>query len=140
MVSSAQETNVEVAVEAFRRWMGGDVDGTLEILDPEIEIYVPAELANTGTYRGHEAFLKWTSDWNEAWTNYEMSVKDIGPLGERHVISSVHQRAEGAGSGIPVAMDLTWLTEVRDGKVVALHLYATEDDARRVGEEREAGA
>ena len=133
-----QQRNAELAVEAFDRWLDGNVEGTLELLDPEVEIYVPVELANTGTYRGHEEFLRWTADWDEAWTNYEMTVNEISPLGERHVVSSITQRAEGAGSGIPVEMDLTWLTEVRNGKVVAVHLYATEEQARKVGAEREA--
>jgi ketosteroid isomerase-like protein len=137
--SEGQQRNVAFALEAFDVWLAGDVDGTLAMFDEELEIHVPSELGNSGTYRGRDEFLAWTKDWDEAWDEYEMSVLGSEPLGERHVISRVHQSAKGAGSGVPVEMEIAWLTEIRDGKIAALHLYPTEDDARRAGREREAG-
>jgi ketosteroid isomerase-like protein len=139
VTSDAQERNVELAVRAFDIWLAGDVDGTLAMFDEEIEVHVPSELGNSGTYRGRDEFLGWIKEWEEAWDEYEMKVVRSAPQGERHVVSIVHQRAKGAGSGVPVEMEIAWLTEIRGGKIAALHLYPTEEDARRVGDEREAG-
>lgn len=133
------EENVAFGLRSFEIWLSGDVEGALALMSEDIEIHVPPELANAGTYRGHDAFLRWINDWDEAWTDYEMEVVSSAPAGERHVVSAVRQRAKGAGSGVEVAMDVVWLTEVRDEKIAALHLYTTEEEARRVAEEREAG-
>lgn len=133
-----QRENVEFGLRSFEVWLSGNREEALSMMADDIEIHVPAELVNAGTYRGHEAFLRWIDEWEEAWTDYEMEIESSEPAGERHVVSSVRQRAKGAGSGVEVEMAVAWLTEIRDGKLAALHLYSTPEEARRVASEREA--
>jgi hypothetical protein len=77
--------------------------------------------------------------WLEAWEGYEIEIVGIGPVGERHVVASAHQSAKGRGSGVPVEMDLAYMTELRGETFVALHLYPSRDDAVEAAERREAG-
>jgi ketosteroid isomerase-like protein len=135
-----QQRNLEAiqgGVEAFRR---GDLDAVLELLDPEIEVYMPSELANSGTYRGHDGYRRWLAQWLEAWDDFDLELDDIEAVGRTHVVSRAHQTARGRGSGIPVEMWISYLWDVRDGHAVALHLYPTRDEAVEVAERREREA
>jgi ketosteroid isomerase-like protein len=138
--SDTRTSNVALARTAIETWISGDVEGTLAMLSEEVEVFVPPELANTGSFRGHQEFLRWAGDWNEAWADLGLNVETEEPVGERHVVAVVHQTATGRGSGIPVEMDVAFLTEVRGGEIAAVHLYPTAEDARRVAEERESQA
>jgi ketosteroid isomerase-like protein len=51
------------SIDAYSR---GDVEALLEQLDEEIEVYTPPELPNAGRYRGHQGFLQWLGQWDEA--------------------------------------------------------------------------
>jgi ketosteroid isomerase-like protein len=135
---ASSELNVELARRSISAWIAGDRESTLAMMADDVEVFVPSELANTGAFRGKEEFRSWIAEWDEAWADLKLEVQDVDPVGERHVIASIRQRATGRGSGIPVEMDIAFLTEVRDDKIAGLHLYATVDEARRVAEQRES--
>jgi ketosteroid isomerase-like protein len=139
-VEDLQRRNVEAikgGVDAFRR---GDLDAVLELLDPEIEVYMPGDLANAGTYRGHDGYRQWLAQWLEAWDEFDLELADVEAVGRTHVVSRAHQTARGKGSGIPVEMWISYLWDVRDGLAIALHLYSTRDEAIEVAERREREA
>jgi hypothetical protein len=35
----------------------------LEQLDEDVEVYTPPELPNSGTYHGHDGFLRRAAEW-----------------------------------------------------------------------------
>jgi len=130
-ISEVQERNVEFTRRSLGAWIAGDRSGVIEALAGDIEVFVPSELANTGSYRGKDEFVRWIADWDEAWANLDLDVRDLTPVGDRHVIALLRQSATGRGSGIPVEMELAFLTDVGDGKIAALHLYSTVEEARQ---------
>jgi ketosteroid isomerase-like protein len=135
-----QRENVEAitaGVEAFRR---GDVEEVMFLLDDDIEVHMPSDLPNSGTYRGHDEYRKWLGRWLEAWEGFDMEIEQIEPVGRTHVVSYTHQTARGKGSGIPVEMWISYMWDVRDGKAVAMHLYSTREEAIGVAERREREA
>jgi ketosteroid isomerase-like protein len=121
-------------LDAFNR---GDTDAVLEFLDEDVEVYMPSELPNSGTYRGHDGYLQWVDQWLDAWEGFTIESAELEPVGERHVVGAVHQSARGKGSGIPVEMSIAYLWEVRDGKAAIQHLYATPEEAVAVAKRRE---
>lgn len=120
--------------EAYAR---GDVDGTLEIFDPEITVVSPVNMANAGTYHGHDGFLAWISQWNEAWESFATELLGVQRIGERHVVTHVRQSGVGRGSGAEVAMETGWVFEIRDGLCVYLAIFPTVEEARALAAERE---
>ena len=138
-LSAEQRSNLELTERAFEAFNAGDTDRVLALLDPDVEIYMPSELPNSGTFWGHEGYLKWTANWLDAWENFTVEIRKMEPVGERHVVSHAHQSATGKGSGIPVEMDIAYMTESLDGKATALHLYLSPDEARRIAQDRESG-
>ena len=137
-LSAEQQANLQLTERAFEAFNAGDTDGILALLDTDVEIYMPTELPNSGTFRGHAGYLKWTDNWLDAWENFNVEIRRMEPVGERHVVSHAHQSATGKGSGIPVEMDMAYMTESRDGKAIALHLYPSVEEARRTARKREA--
>jgi ketosteroid isomerase-like protein len=135
---SEPRQNVEVTTAAFEAFARGDTEGLLALADPEVVVYMPTTLPNSGTYRGHAGYLQWIGQWLEAWEDFRIEVIAMTPVGRRHVVVDTHQRGVGRGSGIAVEQDMIYMTEIGDGRFVALHLYPTHDEALVVAQQREA--
>jgi ketosteroid isomerase-like protein len=121
-MSSAEE-NVARVLEGADAFQRGDVEAFLELLDPEVEIYSTPELANPGTFHGREGYLRWSSEWFDAWEDFRVVIEAVQPVGERHVVAAVRQLGRGKGSGIEVEMRAAYMWELRGGKAVRLQLH-----------------
>ncbi len=136
-----QRRNVELVRRGAEAFQSGDLDALLALTGEDFEVFLPQNLPNSGTYRGHDGFMTWLRQWLDAWEDFKVEITAAEPAGERHVVAMVHQSARGKGSGIPVDMDIAYLWEVREGKFAAMHLYETRKEAIRVADQREgAGA
>jgi hypothetical protein len=116
-----------------------DLPKMLALLSDGVEVYASPELVNSGHYSGHEGFVSWITSWLEAWEKVSADMTDNESVGERHVITSVHQHGRGRG-GIEVSMDLAFLFDVNDeGICTFLAMVPTTEEALRMAEQREAG-
>jgi ketosteroid isomerase-like protein len=120
---------------AFER---GDLEAVLELLHPEVEIYSPPQLANSGTFHGREGYLEWSREWFDAWEEFEIEATSIEAVGEHHVLTSVRQRGRGKGSGIEIEMQACYMGEIHDGQATRFHLYPTREQALAAATEGEA--
>lgn len=111
---------VHAGMDAFNR---GDHETVLALLDPEIECHVHPSLMNPGVWRGIEGYQRMMAIWGEAWGAMEMTVLAVETPDDRHAIAEVHQRAVGAGSGVPVEMTLFFFYAIRDGRALRFHVY-----------------
>jgi ketosteroid isomerase-like protein len=118
----------------------GDVARMLAALSEDIEVYASPEMANAGHYRGHDGFVSWITTWTDAWEKVTAEATGHTPVGERHVVTSVHQEGRGRG-GIEVSMELAFLFEVGDdGLCSYLAMLPTPEEATRMAEEREGSS
>ena len=115
-----------LAIEAYNR---GDEAGTIAVFDPAIECHVSPALMNAGTWHGIDGYREMIAAWDEAWTELRMNVLDIEMPDDRHLIARIDQRGVGAGSGVPVELEVFLLFEVSDGRTVRLHIYADRESA-----------
>jgi ketosteroid isomerase-like protein len=122
-------------VDAYQR---GDFEAIFALAHSDFEVFLPQNLPNSGRYVGRDGFMTWLGQWLEAWEGFTVEIGEAEPVGERHVIADMHQSARGKGSGIAVEMEIAYLWEVREGRLAAMHLYASRDEAVRVAEERES--
>ena len=88
---------------------------------------MPAELPNAGTYRGSDGFMTWLDQWLEAWEDFSVEIGRRRARGRRPRGRDMHQSARGKGSGIPVEMDDLLPVGRREGRLAAMHLYATRE-------------
>lgn len=129
--------NVELvrgSVEAFQR---GDLEGVVANAREDFEIFLPRNLPNSGRYVGRDGFFTWLGQWLDAWDEFTVEITEVQPAGERHVIATMRQSGIGKGSGIPVEMEIAYMCEVREGRLAAMHLYESPQEAVRVVERRE---
>jgi ketosteroid isomerase-like protein len=138
--SERQQRNLELARAGYEAFQRSDLDAVLALTDPEVEIYLPTTLPNSGTFRGHEGYITWIGQWLEAWEDFRIEVLEMEPVGEHHVVTTIHQSAVGRGSGIPVEMDVAYMSDIREGKVIALQMYLTREEAIQVARSREEAA
>jgi ketosteroid isomerase-like protein len=122
-------------MEAFN---DGDTPRMLAALSDDVEVYASPEMANAGHFRGHEGFIRWITAWTDAWEEISAEVTGNTPVGERHVVTAVHQDGRGR-AGIEVSMDLAFLFDVGDdGRCVYLAMLPTVEEALRMAQQREA--
>ena len=134
----SDEPRVELVRQAFEAWEQGDVEATLAVFDPEIEVFAPPEIGNPGTFHGIDGFMSWATAWLEVWDSFSQELASIEPVGERHVLVDSHQSGRGKGSGVKVELDVTYVYEIRNGLGVYLGIYRNHDDALADARAREA--
>ena len=108
------------------------------MMDPDVEIYSTPDLPNPGSFAGRQGWIEWTSAWFDAWDGFEVEIEKYEPVGRHHVVMTARQRAKGAGSGVPVEMQVFYLSEYRDELATRFHLYATREDALAAAEAGES--
>jgi ketosteroid isomerase-like protein len=132
------EQNVEAARGGLEDWIAGNREATIATFTEDIEVYVPPELGNAGTYHGVDQFRSWFTAWDEVWTDFTMRVAAIEPVGERHVVALIESTGTGASSGIEVGNTLGWVLGVREGRMEYLSLQPDFEAARAHALERES--
>jgi ketosteroid isomerase-like protein len=138
MATPEQERNLELVRGGLDDWIAGDREATVSTFTDDVEVYVPPELGNAGTYRGVEQFKRWFEAWDEVWTDYRMSIESMEAAGDRHVVAMVRSTGTGVGSGIEVENVLGWVIGVRDRQMDFLSLQPDREAAIRLAREREA--
>jgi ketosteroid isomerase-like protein len=136
MASSEQRIGLaEAGMEAFNQ---GDMQRMLAALTEDVQVYASSEMVNAGEYTGHDGFVTWITAWTDAWEEISAEVTDNTPVGERHVVTTVHQQGKGRG-GIEVSMDLAFLFDVNDdGRCTFLAMLPNTVEAVQMAEQREA--
>jgi ketosteroid isomerase-like protein len=115
----------------------GDMPRMLAVLAEDVEVYASPEMVNAGTFHGHDGFATWITAWTEAWDQINAEVTDNSVVGERHVVTTIHQKGRGR-AGIEVSMELAFLFDVNeDGKCTFLAMLPTREEAIGMAEERE---
>jgi ketosteroid isomerase-like protein len=137
---ASREERIALAKAGMDAFNDGDVPRMLAALAPDVEVYASPEMANAGHYTGHDGFVAWVTAWTEAWEEVTAEVTGNTLVGERHVVTAIHQEGRGR-AGIEVNMELAFLFELNDdGLCGFLAMLPTADEAVRMAEEREAGA
>ena len=137
MVASREE-RLALAKGGMDAFNQGDVPRMLAALAEDVEVYASPELANAGTFHGHDGFVSWIETWTEAWEEISAEVTANTPVGERHVVTAIHQEGRGRG-GIEVSMDIAFLFDVNDeGRCSFLAMLPTAEQGVAMAEEREA--
>jgi ketosteroid isomerase-like protein len=137
-MAPTREVRIALAREGMDAFNRGDVPRMLAALSEDVEVYASPDLVNAGSYSGHPGFVSWLQRWTEAWEAISVEVTESVPVGERHVVTAVHQRGRGRG-GIEVDMNIAFLFDVNgDGLCTYLAMLPTAAEARQMAEERES--
>jgi len=117
---------IESAIRAFN-----EEDGTalLGFLHPEVRSRVAAGLGNPGTHEGIEGFAAMMADWSEAWSSNKIRLNDIEFVEETFALVHVSQDLVGAGSGVPVGMENTFLIKFEGDQAIRFEIHSDRESA-----------
>lgn len=138
MATERQQHNIELAQRGLGNWIAGNREAAIATFSEDIEIYVPPELGNAGTFHGIDGFHEWNDAWEEAWSEMTIRVERMEPVGDSHVVLLMHSFGKGSASGIEVDNRLGWVLCVEGDRLTYLGLQPDLEAARRHALEREA--
>jgi ketosteroid isomerase-like protein len=121
---------VAVVKAVFAAFAERDVEGVLELTDPDVEFSaVTADLAGrTEPYRGHDGIREYFRDVALVWEELRLTPRDFREVGESIVVTG---RVSARSAARVVDGSTGWVWRVRDGRVVYGRVYASAADAER---------
>jgi ketosteroid isomerase-like protein len=123
------EDNAAVARETFRRICARDIDGLIELYDPEIEFLpLTGTRIESGGYVGHAGVRDYFEEVDEIWEVMQPHADDVRTVGE-HVVILGGCAVRGRGSGAVTDSPMAWVLTLRDSKVVRHRGFGTRAEA-----------
>jgi ketosteroid isomerase-like protein len=110
--------------EAVREMLGNAYSPDIELTT----LAIPLGLDVSNSYRGLDGLVEYLRTWLEPFSEYVVNTLDYIEAGDCVLVPS-RQFGVGAGSGARVELELTTLSELRDGKIVRVHQYDTLEEA-----------
>jgi ketosteroid isomerase-like protein len=84
--------------------------------------------AGQGVYRGHEGAIKSLVDWTEDFDDFKSVAEEFLDKGD-YVVVRTRQTGSGKSSGAPMEGLFWFVCQVREGKVLRIHVLITEQAA-----------
>ncbi len=107
-----------------------DVQAALELADPRVELVFPttADVTRGGKpYRGFEGVFAYFRDIARVWEELEIVPRDFREIAD-DVLVFGRLRACRVG-GLLLDAPAQWLFQIREGKVVYVHSYPSQEEA-----------
>jgi ketosteroid isomerase-like protein len=121
--------DVQVIRRGIDAYNAGDLEGVIEMTDPEATLVPVRSLLEGGEYRGHEGVRRFMADMEEDWAQRSVEVDEIREL-DRGVLVLGSFHAVGR-SGTEVRFPVAWHSQFRDGRLYRLTAYSDQDTALR---------
>jgi ketosteroid isomerase-like protein len=120
----------DIVRRSFERFSADDVDGVLELMDPEVQFHDVPEIPGSTTYRGHEGIRRWWATVKEPMEELRFEFVDVTE-GEEKLAVVTRAVGRGRGSGAEVDWTFTTVWGVRDGLIYYHQGYADHAEALR---------
>jgi ketosteroid isomerase-like protein len=131
------QANVDFLVDGYTRYNERDrsrpwpPDEELVNWTDDPEYAAAREDPDSATHRGIPAIRAQFARWHEAYPDLRVDVRDAWPNGDV-VVLWVHFVAHGAGSGLPIDMELAHVWTLRGGKLARCAEYFDRAEAFKV--------
>ena len=116
------QRDIERVRAAYAAWNARDLDATLEIVHPDIEVAQDPQIPGAVAVTGKQAFKRWLESFYETWESFEITPTDIRQADDR-VLVIAHVNARGKTMSVPVETDPAHLLTFRQGQVVRWESY-----------------
>ena len=130
------QENLDVVRRAYEAWNRGDLEAAFEFLDRDVEVSVPPDFPEAGTYRGRDEVRHWVAQQLlPILEEVRAEPERFLDAGDR-VVAFVRYFGRGKASGIEVrgAVVDAHVWTLREGKVQKLQMYqGTEKALEAVG-------
>ena len=118
------QKNVELVLDGYPRFNAGEPLAPLvrEYYHADAEYHVAREDPDSAVHRGVAAITKQMESWIDAYPDLKLEVSEARANGDQ-VFAWVRFLGHGAGSGLPVDMELGHVITLRDGKYARVEEY-----------------
>jgi ketosteroid isomerase-like protein len=122
--------DVAVVKAVFAAFAERDLEGVLELIDPEFEFTaVTSDYAGrTEPYRGHEGVREYFRDVAVVWDDLRLTPREFREVGDSILVTG---RVNARSPARIVEGSTGWIFRVRNGRVVYGRVYASAADAER---------
>ncbi len=86
-------------------------------------------LGNPGSFEGLEGFGAMMADWSEAWSDQRIELREIEHVDESASLVHTGQSLVGAGSGVPVEGEVTFLVVFEGKQAIRFEIHPDRDSA-----------
>jgi ketosteroid isomerase-like protein len=120
--------NVEIVLAGYARFNAGEKVPQLDFWHEDAEYHVSREDPDSDIHRGIAAVRAQFARWMEAYPDLRVEPRDVNS-NEDKVFLWVRFVGHGAGSGIPIEMELAQVYTMRDGKAARVEEYSDRAEA-----------
>jgi|SRR5215211_405503 len=122
------QENVEIVLDGYRRYNAGGNTPDLEFWHEDAEYQAAREDPDSATHRGIEAIRQQFARWHDSYPDLRVEPQEARSNGDK-VFLWVRFSGHGAGSGVPIDMELAHVYTLRDGKAARCVEYFDRAEA-----------
>ncbi len=122
------EENLQVVRAWFDAFSRGDMPAFLELTDSSVVFTPIPGPGDDESFHGHEGLLQGITQVTEIWDDFSVELREMRDFDD-HVLASFRWWGRGPRSGIQMEVDICALFTFREGKVVRLKLFTSEQQA-----------
>lgn len=119
------QENVELVSRSLSEFLSTG-EPLWETMDEDVECH-DHDVPEGGNHRGHEGFVRFIRNWNDAWADWSMDVEKYVDAGDSVVVFG-RMRATGQ-SGITLERDDAIVYTVQDARIVRIDYFNNRPDA-----------
>jgi ketosteroid isomerase-like protein len=122
------QENVEIVRAAFRAFEAKDSEAWVNCFHPNVELLLPRNVLEGGSYRGHEGARRAFADAFETWAAFHFEIQDIREVDDRVIVLG-RTTAVGKGDAPAVEYQSANLCKMGEGKIVYFRPYQSHHEA-----------
>jgi ketosteroid isomerase-like protein len=123
------EEIVDLARRGYEAMAAGDLEGVLELIDPDVQLEVLTGRPDLPErLHGHAGFVENIKGLTDVFEDIEIVPEDFVEVGDELVVS-IFTSGHGRSSGIRVENRVAHVWTIRDGKAIRFRVYQTKEQA-----------
>jgi uncharacterized protein len=125
--------NVQIVRRVFDAFVRRDVEGLLEVMDPEVDFTAPGTQAlveRDVSYQGHDGLRDYFEDVARVWEELEVFLHEYHEVGDERVLVVGRVRGRGKMRQL-VDQPAQWAWRIENEKIVWGHVFANREEAVR---------
>ena len=123
------QENVDLALEAFRRFNPGDLEDWAALWHPEGRATPADGWPEPGPFVGRDAIVRQFERLFADWSEYHLEEVEAAAVSSDWVVVTWRLRTRGAGSGLETQIDLAAAFRVQDGSIMDGHFCWNREEA-----------
>jgi ketosteroid isomerase-like protein len=124
------EPSVELVREIYERFRAGDIEGSLALHDPDVEVHDRPEIPDPQVFHGHEGVVSALGVSQAEFERLDLVPEEFIGVGDK-VVVVVRFVGCGRESGVPIDERLCHVWTLREGKAVRMEVHSGREEGLR---------